>query len=197
MQDTSSLRNTLSLSPIDQGKKIIFACGRLIYYKGFHNLIDAAEFLPDCCSVRIAGEGALRVKLEKQIKIKGLEDKVFLLGRISDEQIDRELNDCFLFCLPSTHRAEMYAVVQVEAFCHGKPVISTNIPRSGVPEVNLDGVTGFTVEVNNPKAIADKITLLLNDGALYARLCENARNRGRELTDKNIVDKYIKIFSSL
>jgi rhamnosyl/mannosyltransferase len=182
---------------LKDGKYVIFSCGRLIYYKGFHVLIDSAKYLPDNCIIRIAGEGKLYNRLSRQITENGLSEKVFLLGRISDEQLERELQDCFLFCLSSVQRAEMYAVVQIEAFCHGKPVISTNIPRSGVSEVNQDGVSGYTVEINNPQAIADKIKLLLHNSDLYRTLCKNALKRGEELTDKSIIDKYIELFRNI
>jgi len=179
---------------LKNNRHIIFSCGRLIYYKGFHVLIDSAKYLPDNCIIHIAGEGKLYNKLAKQIVKKGLSEKVFLLGRISDEQLEQEMKDCFLFCLPSIQRSEMYGVVQIEAFCHGKPVISTNIPRSGVSEVNQDGISGYTVEINNPKAIADKVSLLLNDKNLYEKLCKNALKRGEELTDENIIDRYVELF---
>jgi glycosyltransferase involved in cell wall biosynthesis len=182
---------------LQKGKYVIFSCGRLIYYKGFNVLIDAAEYLPDNCVIRIAGEGKLYNKLNKQIHQKKLSDKVFLLGRISDEQLEQELRDCFLFCLSSIQRSEMYAVVQIDAFCHGKPVISTNIPRSGVPEVNKNNVTGFTVKINNPRELADKIKLLLNNNPLYEVFCRNALLHAKELTDKTIIDKYIELFSKL
>jgi glycosyltransferase involved in cell wall biosynthesis len=179
------------------GKLMIFACGRLIYYKGFNILIEAAKYLPENCIIHIAGDGILYKKLEKQIKMNGLSKKVFLLGRITDEQRDQEFKNCFLFCLSSVQRSEMHAVVQVEAFCYGKPVISTNIPRSGVSEVNRNGITGYTVEINNPKALADKINLLLNNSAQYETFCTNALVRADELTNKNIIDKYIELFKSL
>jgi glycosyltransferase involved in cell wall biosynthesis len=182
---------------LHDGKYVIFSCGRLVYYKGFHVLIDAAEHLPDNCIIRIAGEGKLYEQLAGQISEKKLSHKVFLLGRISDEQFEQEMRDCFLFCLPSVQRSEMYALVQVEAFCHGKPVISTNIPRSGVPEVNRSGVTGFTVEPNDPKAMADKIKMSLNDRELYELFCKNALVRGKDLTDQHIVDKCIELFKNL
>jgi rhamnosyl/mannosyltransferase len=179
-------------------KYVIFSCGRLVYYKGFNVLIDAAEYLPDTCIVRIAGEGKLRARLARQIVDRKLSHKVFLLGRISDEQFEQEMKNCFIFCLPSIQRSEMYAVVQVEAFCRGKPVVSTNIPRSGVAEVNIDGDTGFTVEINNPKAIADKILMLLNDKNLYETFRKNALARGKYLTDMdNIIGKYIELFKNL
>jgi rhamnosyl/mannosyltransferase len=182
---------------LNDGKFVVFSCGRLIYYKGFDVLIDAAEYLPDNCIIHIAGEGALYNKLSKQIIRKGLSKKVILLGRISDEQLEFELRNCFLYCLSSVQRTEGFGVVQVDAFCHGKPVISTNIPRSGVPEVNKDTVSGYIVEINNPKAIADKINFLLHDSIKYEQLCENAFARGNELTDRNIINKYIELFEAL
>jgi glycosyltransferase involved in cell wall biosynthesis len=182
---------------LKDGKYVIFSCGRLIYYKGFHVLIDSAEYLPDNCVIRIAGEGKLYDKLAKQIIQKGLSEKVFLLGHISNEELDQELRSCFLFCLSSIQRSEMYAVVQIDAFCHGKPVISTNIPGSGVSEVNQDGITGYTVEINNPKTIADKVNILLNDRKLYETFCKNALKRAEVLTDKGIIDKYIELFKSI
>jgi rhamnosyl/mannosyltransferase len=91
----------------------------------------------------------------------------------------------------------MYAVVQIDAFCHGKPVISTNIPRSGVPEVNQNGITGYTVEINNPKAIADKVKVLLNDSSLYETFCKNTLIQAKKLTDSSIVDQYITLFKSI
>jgi glycosyltransferase involved in cell wall biosynthesis len=145
-----------------------------------------------------SGTGASSGVLNRFFYNKRLSHKVSLLGRISDEQFEQEMRDCFLFCLPSVQRSEMYAVVQVEAFCHGKPVVSTNIPRSGVPEVNPNGVTGFTVDAGDPKAIADKIKLLLNDKELYEMFRKNALARGRDLTDMNsTIDKYIELFRNL
>ena len=182
---------------LNDGKYVIFSCGRLIYYKGFHVLIDSAKYLPDNCIIRIAGMGKLYNALAKQIKKNGLQEKVFLLGSISEEELEQELRNCFLFCLSSIARSEMYALVQIDAFCYGKPVVSTRIPRSGVSEVNQDSITGCTVEVNNPKAIADKIMLLLNDKNLYETFCNNALKRGAELTDKSIIDRYISLFTAV
>jgi len=182
---------------LKDGKYIIFSCGRLVYYKGFHVLIDSANYLPDNCIIHIAGDGKLHDKLTKQIFKQGLSEKVFLLGRISENQLEQEMQNCFVFCLPSIQRSEMYGVVQIEAFCHGKPVISTNIPRSGVSKVNHNYLTGYTVEINNPKVIADKINLLLDNNDLYETLCKNALERGKELSGENIIIEYKHFFESI
>jgi rhamnosyl/mannosyltransferase len=123
-------------------KKIIFSCGRLIYYKGFSDLIEAAKMIPENCIVRIAGDGGLREKLQKKINSLQLSEKVVLLGKITNYDLEKELRRCYLFCLPSNYRSEMFGVVQVEAFAYGKPVVSTDIPRSGVSVVNVNNKTG-------------------------------------------------------
>jgi glycosyltransferase involved in cell wall biosynthesis len=180
----------------ENGRKIIFSCGRLIYYKGFEVLIEVAKYLSDEFIIHIAGDGPLYNKLLKKIKKHSLLDKVKLLGRLSDEEIAVEFEQCFAFCLPSVERSEMFGVVQVEAFCRGKPVISTNIPCSGVSEVNKNGITGYVVEIKNPQAIAEKIRLLNND-VLYNDMCSNALCRGKKLTDPKIINQYINLFDVL
>lgn len=56
--------------------------GRLIYYKGYEYLIDAASYLDDSYIILIGGGGPMYTLLQEQIKDKGLEEKVKLLGRV-------------------------------------------------------------------------------------------------------------------
>jgi glycosyltransferase involved in cell wall biosynthesis len=144
--------------------------------------------------VKIAGDGVLREKLQKKITSLQLSGKVILLGKISDNDLERELGECYLFCLPSNYRSEMFGVVQVEAFAHGKPVVSTNIPRSGVSEVNIDNKTGYTVEINNPRAIANAITKLIENESIYNEFSNNAFERANYFTSNEIIDRYILLF---
>jgi rhamnosyl/mannosyltransferase len=176
------------------GKKVIFSCGRLIYYKGFFDLIESARMLPENCIVKIAGNGPLKKKLQEKINILQLTEKVILLGRISGLDLERELKGCYLFCLPSNYRSEMFGVVQVEAFACGKPVISTAIPRSGVSEVNINNKTGYTVEINNPRALANAITKLIEHESIYKDFSNNAFERAHYFVNDKMVDEYILLF---
>jgi rhamnosyl/mannosyltransferase len=176
------------------GKKIIFSCGRLIYYKGFPDLIEAARMLPKNCIVKIAGDGVLKEKLQKKINSLQLSDKVILLGKVSNYDLEEEFKKCYLFCLPSNYRSEMFGVVQVEAFAYGKPVVSIDIPRSGVSEVNINNKTGYTVEINNPRAIADAIIKLVKNKSTYKEFANNAFERANYFTRNEIIDSYILLF---
>ena len=68
-----------------QGKNIVFSLGRLVTYKGYRYLIEAARYLDDRYVILIGGTGELKDELENEIATLGVQDKVKLLGRISDE----------------------------------------------------------------------------------------------------------------
>lgn len=181
----------------DEGKKVIFSCGRLIYYKGFDVLINAAKYVSNDAVIHIVGNGALKDSLQKQIDENGLTDKVKLLGRLSDEDLQLEYRDCYLYCFPSVERGEMMGMVQFEALSYGKPIVSANIPRSGAPTLNEDGVTGFKVPVYDEKALAEKINLLLEDSVLYEKMCVAATEASLKYNDPKIIEKYLSAFNEV
>jgi len=139
------------------GKKAVFALGRLISYKGFDVLVDAAARLPDDWVVLIGGSGPMQGELENRIASAGLSGKAVLLGKVPQPELSAHYTFSRMFCLPSVTRAEMFGVVQIEAMACARPVISTRIPGSGAPLVNEHGVTGLTVEPNDPDALAQAI----------------------------------------
>lgn len=178
-----------------KNKKIVFALGRLVYYKGFEYLIEASKSLPNDTIILIAGIGELKDKLQEQICVNKLEHKVELLGRISFEELGAYYELCDIFCLPSTERSEAFGVVQIEAMAFGKPIISTSIQGSGVDWVNLDNVSGVIVPPKKTKELADAIINLLNDNKKYERLSEGAKKRYKEeFTKDKMVEKFENLY---
>lgn len=151
-----------------KNKKIVFALGRLVYYKGFSTLIEAAEFLDEDVILLIGGQGELFSALSKSIIEKKLEEKVVLLGSIKYDDLSAYYQICDVFCLPSIHKSEAFGVVQLEAMSYGKPVVSTNIKNSGVPWVNKNGVSGLVVEPNDPQGLANAINSVLVQPEYFA-----------------------------
>ena len=164
-----------------QGKRIIFSLGRLVHYKGFKYLVDAARYLDDDYVILIGGSGALREELLLQIAENHLDNRVFLLGRVSDEDLPSYYGACDLFCLSSVQKTEAFAIVQIESMSCGKPVVSCNIEGSGVPWVNADGVSGLVVETENGKTLAEAIRRIIESPDLYASLSEGAKQRFSQL----------------
>jgi len=141
-------------------KFVIFSLGRHVYYKGFEYLIDAAKYLDDNYIILLGGQGELTPVLQHKIKEYKLEDRVKMLGRISADELPAYFNAADVFCLPSVERSEAYGVVQLEAMACGTPIISTDIPGSGVAWVNKHGVTGLVVPVKNSQALASSFNYL-------------------------------------
>jgi rhamnosyl/mannosyltransferase len=157
------------------GKKAVFSLGRLVSYKGLNFLIDAAKALPLDWVVLIGGEGPLKAELADRIEGLGLGERVILLGAVPQGEIGAHYAFCRVFCLPSTTRAEMFGMVQLEAMAWGKPVVSTDIPGSGVPYVNQHQVTGLTVPPGDASALAKAVLELDADETRYLGYAKDCR----------------------
>ena len=177
------------------GKKIILSVGRLIPYKGYDNLVEAAKYLPEDHMVLIGGDGPLRKDLEEQISTLGLKNKVLLLGYLPKETLPLLFAASDVFVLSSVMKTEAFGIVQIEAMSAGKPVVATRIPESGVSWVNEDGVSGLNVEPGDPKAIADAVEGILRD---YDRFSEGAAKRFREnFTEDKMIERIVRIYEEL
>lgn len=163
------------------GKHIVFSLGRLVLYKGYEYLIEAAGFLPDDYVVLIGGTGNQHNHLQSLIESSGLQDKVKLLGFLPDEHLGAYFDASDVFALPSIDKREAFAIVQAKAMQHGLPVVSTDIPGSGVPWVNKNGVSGITVPTCDAKALADAILQICNDEELHHHYSMQARQRYEQL----------------
>ena len=180
------------------GKKIVFSLGRLVAYKGYRFLVAAAKYLSDKYVVLIGGSGALKGDLEQEIDDLGLQGKVKLLGRVSDNELPAYFGACDVFCMSSVQKTEAFGIVQIEAMSCGKPVIATNIPESGVSWVNAHGVSGLNVAPCNAKELARAIEDVTKDSATYQRYASGAAKRYNELfTQKQMIDKCKKIYREL
>lgn len=168
-------------------KKIIFAVGRLVSYKGFEYLIRAASRLGNDYVVLIAGKGERRAHLEAVIEEEGVEDRVRLLGFVEDDELTAYFGACDLFCLSSVWKTEAFAIVQIEAMSCGKPVVATKIPESGVSWVNADRSSGRNVEPGNPDELARVIRHIFSNEQEYERLATGARKRYETMFRKELM----------
>lgn len=180
------------------GRRIVFALGRMVYYKGFDHLIAAARATPDDTVIVIGGSGPMLQRLRVSVADQGLADKVCLPGRISDEEIAAYFDAAELFCLPSDSRAEAFGVVLLEAMRAGKPIVASDIPGSGVPWVNVHGTTGLNVPAGDSVALGASICRLLDERE-FARQC-GLRGRQRYLeyfTAEKMVDACLRLYAEL
>jgi rhamnosyl/mannosyltransferase len=174
---SSCSEQTTALKHRFGGRRIVFALGRMTYYKGFEVLVHAAATLPEDCVVLIGGDGELLAHYRALVDQLGLAGKVHLLGHVNDGELASHFGACDVFCMSSTVRSEAYGVAMVEAMAMGKPIVATDIVGSGVPWVNIDGHTGFNVPVRQPAALSAALNRLLQDAPLRQRMGAAARQR--------------------
>ncbi len=180
------------------GHKIVFSLGRLVHYKGYKYLVEAAKYLDDSYMVLIGGIGALHDELQQQIDDEGLSRRVKLLGFVPNEELPAYYGACDVYCLSSIMKTEAFAIVQIEAMSCGKPVVCCNIEGSGVPWVNAHGVSGLVVEPENGRALADAIRKICEDRVVYDNLSDGARSRYHELFRKpQMISRCMEIYQQV
>lgn len=180
------------------GRTLIFSLGRLVEYKGYEYLIEAARYLPAHYKIVIGGKGPLKDSLEDLISQYQLQDKVELLGFISDEEAHAYYEASRAFVLSSILKTEAFAIVQIEAMSCGTPVVTAQIPGSGVSWVNEHEVSGLICERKNAKDLAKSINLMEQKDDLYKKLCEGAKSRFENNFHRDVmIDKTIALYLKL
>ncbi len=180
------------------GRHIIFSLGRLVPYKGFSYLIEAAKLLGKNYVVLIGGTGPLKDELQAQIDSLGLSKRVKLLGFIPDEDLPMYFGACDVFCMSSVMKTEAFGIVQIEAMSCGKPVVATRIPQSGVSWVNEHGVSGLNAEPCDAKDLARCIRKVLLDEDAYGCFSDGALDRYEtQFTQERMINNCLDIYTKL
>lgn len=161
---------------------LLFSACRLVPKKGLHDLPPALALLRDRgveVEWRLAGDGDERAHLEQLIREHGLQDRVTLLGAVSSDVVRAELERATLAVLPCVvardGERDGIPIFLTEAMARCVPVLSTRV--SGIPEIVIDGESGFLTEPGDPQALADAIQAALADRARLAKIVR----RGREI----------------
>ncbi|MES2334376.1 MAG: glycosyltransferase family 4 protein [Pseudomonadota bacterium] len=150
------------------GKRVAFV-GRLDPVKGALLLIEAMAAVlkthPDA-TLTLAGDGPARAPAEARAKALGLANAVRFAGFLTQPQVAELLANSDMLVLTSF--AEGLPVVYMEALASGIPVVASRV--AGVQELVEDGVTGFTVPPGDVVTLADRMSRLMSDPELAARM---------------------------
>lgn len=152
----------------DARLKVLFV-GRLDRQKGVDVLLEAVRCLGSQVSVRIVGEAVLSGAADPAAANRL--SHVEFLGWQDPAAVAAQLNACDVVVMPS--RWEGFGLVAVEAMRAGKPVIASAI--GGLPEIVVDGVTGWLVRPDDAAALA--AALAACDENVRARMGRAGRQR--------------------
>lgn len=138
----------------------------------------------------MVGDGPDRVKAENLVNELGIADKVIFLG--NSNEVAKILCYSDVFLLPSV--SESFGLAALEAMAANTAVISTN--TGGLPEVNIQGRTGFLSDIGDVKDMAKNTLAILEDDETLARFKSNAKEHTKQFSLKNILPVYEDIYKS-
>jgi N-acetyl-alpha-D-glucosaminyl L-malate synthase BshA len=130
------------------------------------------------------GDGPERHRMEELCRQMNLCSEIRFLGK--QDAIEELLAVADLFIMPS--ESESFGLAALEAMACQLPVISSN--SGGLPELNINGVTGFTSDVGNVEEMANNAIMLLTDEAMHQTFRANALARAEEFDIEKIIVQY-------
>jgi N-acetyl-alpha-D-glucosaminyl L-malate synthase BshA len=136
----------------------------------------------------LVGDGPERTSIDALCRKLQTCDDVISLGKVVNPNEVLSVADVFL--LPS--ETESFGLSALEAMASGVPVISTN--TGGIPEVNKNGVTGFTSHVGDVEDMANSTIKLFTDDALLARFKQNAFEHAKRFDIATILPLYEELY---
>jgi len=176
-EDLSQFRSRFALPE----EKIVLFVGRLVYEKGVHVLVNAAQKVLEKANAKfvIVGNGYMKDQLSGLVKGMGLGHKVLFTGFVDDETL-RKLQKCAnVSVVPSLF--EPFGIVALEAMAAKSPVVVSD--TGGLSEIVEHDVSGVKVYVNNPESLAWGITKVLANDDYANWLRTNAYKKIQEKYD--------------
>lgn len=178
-------------------RNLIGYIGGFTDFKGAINFARAISLIlaerDDVEFLMVGGEGLEFRKIEEELRLANIRDKVMVKGRVPHQEIPEHLNQLKLFVLPSY--GEGVPQIVLEAMACGVPVLAT--PVGGIPDVIKDEETGFILKDNSSGCIAEGAIRVLQ----YPKLDEIVRNAlnlvEREYTIEPILRKWTEILGPL
>ena len=189
--------NTFTVTtPLPDRPSLIGYIGRLSGEKGVQHFAQALPAVlngREDLRVLIGGDGELKESIAASLQEQGVTARVELPGWISHDDLPRYLNQLRLLVLPSY--TEGLPNIMLEAMACGTPVLAT--PVGAIPDVIIDGKTGFIMENNSPECIAENVVRALNSPDLE-RIAEAGRRFVEEnFTFEKTVENWKEILQSI
>jgi N-acetyl-alpha-D-glucosaminyl L-malate synthase BshA len=134
------------------------------------------------------GDGPERSHIEKMSRELDCHERITFLGK--QEAVEEILSVCDLFILPS--ETESFGLAALEAMACEVPVISSN--AGGIPEVNIQGETGYLSNVGDVEDMAANALKILVDDEVLKNFKKRALQRSKDFDLDRVMDDYVRIY---
>lgn len=189
-----SFFNSINHKKINEDENTILFFGRILEYKGIEYLIKAEPLISSQIpnfKIIIAGNGDFS-KYESMIANK---DRFEIINEyIPDEKVSELFQKASIVVLPYIE-ASQTGIIPI-AYAFKKPVVATDV--GSLPEVVIDGVTGFIVPPKDPKSLADSLLNVLLNKNLKNSMGDAAYEfMKKNMSWKGIAQKTIEEYTKL
>lgn len=161
------------------GPPRILFFSNLVVNKGIFVLLEALALLAErgipfkAAFAGVWESPAVEAAFGRIVREKGLQERVEICGPKYGDKKRLTFAEADIMAFPTYNDA--YPLVVLEAMSHGLPVVST--VEGAIPDMVLDGETGFLVPRQDVTALADRLALLLTDEELRKRMGRAGRER--------------------
>jgi N-acetyl-alpha-D-glucosaminyl L-malate synthase BshA len=136
----------------------------------------------------LIGDGPERNNIEVLCRDLNVQDEVVFVGK--QEQMEDILPIADVFLLTSEY--ESFGLAALEAMAASVPVVSTN--AGGLPEINVDGLTGYLSNIGDVNAMSEQVLAIIKDEATLKGFRERAFNHAKQFDIHHIVPQYEELY---
>jgi N-acetyl-alpha-D-glucosaminyl L-malate synthase BshA len=176
------------------GQPILLHVSNFRAIKRVHDVVETFALVRQAMPAKLllAGEGPELNRIQCLVHARGVEADVLFVGK--QNEVAELISMADVMLLPS--EMESFGLVALEAMACGVPTVASDI--GGLPEVVLDGVTGFLRPVGHIHAFADAVLQLLRDAPMYTAFRDAGIARAQTVFGGTAqVDAYEAVYASV
>jgi D-inositol-3-phosphate glycosyltransferase len=186
-------------------ERVLLFVGRIEPLKGIDILLEALSMLRrqniTVCLTVIGGDPTVNDETQNSEMAHlqalraqyGMNDLVAFIGQRSQDSLPYYYSAAEAVVVPSHY--ESFGMVALEAMACGTPVVASQV--GGLAFLVQDGQTGFTVPVDDPLALADRLAELLNDHELHQRMGVQAAEFARQYSWEKIAGRILSVYDQV
>ncbi len=154
-----------------------------------HVFARVREKIP--CKLMLIGDGPERQKMEELCRELDLCNEIRFLGK--QDAVEELLAVADLFILPSEN--ESFGLAALEAMACEVPVVSSNV--GGIPEVNIEGKTGYLCDVGDVEGMAQRAISILENEETHQKFRKAAFEHAKTFDIDNILPVYEEYYEEI